>query len=54
MRGHGTYTIGENNETLVSTTAGVIDKVNKLICVRPLKTRYVGEIGDVIVGKCYI
>lgn len=28
-----------------------MQKVNKLICVRPLKSRYVGEIGDVIVGR---
>lgn len=28
-----------------------MQKVNKLICVRPLKSRYVGEIGDVVVGR---
>lgn len=49
MRGHGTYSVEDNQ--LVSSVAGVVDKVNKLICVRPLKTRYVGEIGDVIVGR---
>ena len=31
--------------------AGVLEKVNKLVSVRPLKTRYQGEIGDVIVGR---
>lgn len=30
---------------------GVLEKVNKLISVRPLKARYQGEIGDVIVGR---
>lgn len=28
-----------------------MQKVNKLICIRPIKNRYVGEIGDVIVGR---
>lgn len=31
--------------------AGVMEKVNKLISIRPLKSRYVGEIGDVVVGR---
>ncbi|XP_041973746.1 exosome complex component RRP4 [Aricia agestis] len=48
MRGHGTYT---EDDCLKSSVAGVMQKVNKLICVRPLKSRYVGEIGDVIVGR---
>ncbi|XP_052747501.1 exosome complex component RRP4 [Bicyclus anynana] len=48
MRGHGTYV--EDN-CLKSSVAGVMQKVNKLICVRPLKSRYVGEIGDVVVGR---
>ncbi len=40
-----------DDSQLVSSVAGVVDRVNKLICVRPLKTRYVPEIGDVIVGR---
>ncbi|KPI95518.1 PREDICTED: exosome complex component RRP4 [Papilio xuthus] len=48
MRGHGTYTEDDN---LKSSVAGVMQKVNKLICIRPLKSRYVGEIGDVVVGR---
>lgn len=28
-----------------------MEKVNKLISIRPLKSRYVGEIGDVVVGR---
>ncbi|CAG9575615.1 unnamed protein product [Danaus chrysippus] len=48
MRGHGTYA---EDDSLKSSVAGVMQKVNKLICVRPLKSRYVGEIGDVIVGR---
>uniref|UniRef100_A0A131XRC4 Exosome complex component RRP4 n=1 Tax=Hyalomma excavatum TaxID=257692 RepID=A0A131XRC4_9ACAR len=48
MRGHGTYL---DNEQLLSSVAGAVEKVNKLITVRPLKTRYIGEIGDVVVGR---
>lgn len=28
-----------------------MEKVNKLISIKPLKSRYVGEIGDVVVGR---
>lgn len=28
-----------------------MEQVNKLISIRPLKSRYVGEIGDVVVGR---
>ncbi|XP_026323996.1 exosome complex component RRP4 [Hyposmocoma kahamanoa] len=48
MRGHGTYA---DDDCLKSSVAGVMQKVNKLICIRPLKSRYVGEIGDVVVGR---
>ncbi|XP_026764593.1 exosome complex component RRP4 [Galleria mellonella] len=48
MRGHGTYT---EDDCLKASVAGVMEKVNKLICIRPLKSRYVGEIGDVVVGR---
>ncbi|CAN7994058.1 unnamed protein product [Ixodes hexagonus] len=48
MRGHGTYI---ENEQLLSSVAGVVEKTNKLVTVRPLKTRYNGEVGDVVVGR---
>ncbi|EDV36657.1 uncharacterized protein Dana_GF11836 [Drosophila ananassae] len=48
MRGHGTFV---EDETIKASVAGVIEKVNKLISVRPLKSRYVGEIGDVVVAR---
>ena len=35
-RGHGTYA-SEGN--LVASVAGVVERVNKLICVRPLRSR---------------
>lgn len=30
---------------------GVVDRVNKLICVRALHRRYSAEVGDVVVGR---
>eukprot|EP00035_Acanthoeca_spectabilis_P034300 m.28278 g.28278 ORF g.28278 m.28278 type:complete len:290 (-) comp6529_c0_seq1:900-1769(-) len=48
MRGHGTFQLGDE---LIASVAGVVHQVNKLICVRPLRSRYVPEIGDVVVGR---
>lgn len=38
-------------DALTASVAGVVEQVNKLISVRPIKNRYNGEIGDVIVGR---
>ena len=38
-------------DALVASTAGVVDTVNKLIVVRPLRSRYNAEVGDVVVGR---
>jgi exosome complex RNA-binding protein Rrp4 len=35
-RGHGTYV---EDEQLRASVAGVVERVNKLICVRPFKSR---------------
>ena len=48
MRGHGTVMEGDS---LKATVAGVVERVNKLVSVRPLKTRYTGEIGDIVIGR---
>ncbi|EJD07661.1 uncharacterized protein FOMMEDRAFT_137897 [Fomitiporia mediterranea MF3/22] len=48
MRGHGTYVDGEE---VVASTAGTVERVNKLITVRPLRARYNPEIGDLVVGR---
>ncbi|XP_064420423.1 exosome complex component RRP4 isoform X2 [Latimeria chalumnae] len=48
MRGHGTYM---DDDKLVASVAGAVERVNKLICVRALKTRYNGEVGDIVVGR---
>ena len=48
MRGHGTILL---NGSLYATVAGVVEKINKLVCVNPLKCRYLGDIGDVVIGR---
>lgn len=47
-RGHGTFS---HDEYIKASVAGVMEKVNKLISIKPLKSRYVGEIGDVVVAR---
>ena len=49
LRGHGTYI--DDRGRLVASVAGTVERVNKLISVRPPKARYTGEVGDVVVGR---
>ena len=49
LRGHGTYI--DDRGRLVASVAGTVERVNKLISVRPPKARYMGEVGDVVVGR---
>ncbi|KAF9649208.1 exosome complex exonuclease rrp4 [Thelephora ganbajun] len=48
MRGHGTF-IDQGN--VISSVAGTIERVNKLVSVRAIRTRYNPEVGDLIVGR---
>ena len=48
MRGHGTYA---HSNQLVSCGAGRIERVNKLASVRPVRGRYTGSVGDLVVGE---
>lgn len=47
-RGHGTFV---RDSTMYASVAGSVERVNKLITVRPPRARYVGEIGDVVIGR---
>mgnify|MGYP006983393271 FL=1 len=46
--GHGTFV---QDEELVATVSGIVERVNKLVSVKPLRSRYNGEVGDVVVGR---
>ncbi|EPT00972.1 hypothetical protein FOMPIDRAFT_1023524 [Fomitopsis schrenkii] len=48
MRGHGTYI---DNEEVISSVAGTVERVNKLISVRAVRSRYNPEVGDLVVGR---
>jgi exosome complex RNA-binding protein Rrp4 len=48
IRGHGTLMRGDR---LVASVSGFVERVNKLVSVRPLSSRYTGEIGDVVIGR---
>jgi hypothetical protein len=47
-RGHGTQVV---EDSLVATVSGVVEKVNRLVTVRTLHSRYSAEVGDVVVGR---
>lgn len=46
--GHGTYV---EVDQVMAAVAGTIERVNKLISVRPLNARYVPEVGDLVIGR---
>mmetsp|Transcript_31083 Transcript_31083/g.69022 ORF Transcript_31083/g.69022 Transcript_31083/m.69022 type:complete len:304 (+) Transcript_31083:149-1060(+) len=48
LRGHGTHVV---EGKLVANVCGVVERVNKLVFVRPLKSRYTAEQGDVVIGR---
>jgi len=48
LRGHGTQVV---NGELLATVCGIVERVNKLVSVRPLRAKYNPETGDVVVGR---
>lgn len=48
MRGHGTFVEGD---AIVSSVCGTVERVNKLVSVRAVRTRYNPEVGDLVVGR---
>jgi exosome complex component RRP4 len=59
LRGHGTYGAtdpaatdsGSASEALYSSLAGQVERINRLVTVKTISGRYVGEVGDVVVGR---
>ncbi|KAI3382359.1 hypothetical protein SNEBB_006714 [Seison nebaliae] len=49
LSGHGTYF--DDKKCMFASLAGTVQRVNKLIYVKPLKTRYFAEVGDVVIGR---
>ena len=47
-RGHGTY-LHENR--LFSSVAGYVTRIDRLVTVLPPRSKYLGQVGDVVIGR---
>ncbi|KAK7271059.1 hypothetical protein RJT34_26656 [Clitoria ternatea] len=47
LKGHGTADL---NGEVVATVCGIVERVNKLVYVRALRSRYKPEVGDIVIG----
>ncbi|KAI5057665.1 hypothetical protein GOP47_0027680 [Adiantum capillus-veneris] len=48
LKGHGTQVV---DGQLMATLCGVVERVDQLITVKPLRSRYNADTGDVVVGR---
>ncbi|KAH7526088.1 hypothetical protein ACOSQ2_001612 [Xanthoceras sorbifolium] len=48
LKGHGT---SDRKGELVATVCGVVERINKLIYVRSLRSRFKPETGDIVIGR---
>jgi exosome complex component RRP4 len=48
LRGHGTFV---QDGKLLASVAGVVQRVNKLVSVIPMRSRYTGNVGDVVIAR---
>ncbi|KAK7285410.1 hypothetical protein RJT34_20180 [Clitoria ternatea] len=48
LKGHGTADL---NGEVVATVCGIVERVNKLVYVRALRSRYKPEVGDIVIGR---
>ena len=48
-RGHGTFL--KKDGQICAAVNGYVERLNRLVCVQPVKTRYQGNVGDVVVGR---
>lgn len=48
LKGHGTRARGES---LIASVVGRVERVNRLVAVRALRSRYVAQVGDVVVAR---
>lgn len=48
IQGSGTYAF---NHGIYSSLIGYVKKTNKLVSVKPLKSRYYAKVGDIVIGR---
>ena len=41
----------QGSSVLLASVAGQVERINKLVSVKPAKARYVGDVGDLVVGR---
>ena len=51
VAGNGTYVPEDEPGTIYASMAGVVHLMDRVICVRPMKSHYRPDIGDVVVGR---
>jgi exosome complex component RRP4 len=51
VAGHGTFTAIDNPKEIYASLAGVVHHMDKVVCVRPVRSGYRPDIGDVVVGR---
>ena len=51
VAGNGTYTAENEPGLIYASMAGVVHLIDRVICVRPMKSHYRPDVGDVIVGR---
>ena len=51
VAGNGTYTVENEPGLIYASMAGVVHLIDRVICVRPMKSHYRPDVGDVIVGR---
>jgi len=48
LKGHGTADL---NGEVVATLCGVVERVDKYVCVHALRSRYKPKAGDIVIGR---
>ena len=43
--------IRHEDESFISTVHGNVERINKLVMVKPIRSRYTGNVGDVVIGR---
>ena len=50
VSGHGTF-VQTDTQEIYASMAGVVHHIDKVICVKPVRSHYRPDIGDVVVGR---
>ena len=51
VSGHGTYVNPDNKKEIYDSLAGVVNHIDQVVCVRPVRQGYRPDVGDVVVGR---